>query len=199
MNVWAKLFFFCCVFTLPTLTINVSWSIITYISFITNVWSQRSKGFVSKTLEILRVWDVTELKAVEHDSIHESKNVLNNGCYFPDNNVSNAAWRKSSSTNWLIQTELASFFYIRRELRSKDAFEFLLVRTVKNASVQNHAATSNAYQGHNDSVHNVTSRSIYQQTWYRWAYWAEHKDLWLLTSLRMIHRPKNSWKIMVLL
>lgn len=105
-------FFVCCVFTLPTLTINVSWSIITYISFITNVWSQRSKGFVSKTLEILRLWDVTELKAVEYDSIHESKNVLNNGCYFPDNNVSNAAWRKSSSTNWLIQTELASFFYI---------------------------------------------------------------------------------------
>lgn len=99
-----------------------------------------------------------------------------------------------SRQNWLL-----FFFYIRRELKSKDAFEFLLVRTVKNASVQNHAATSNACQGHNDSVHNVTSRSIYQQTWYRWAYWAERKDLWLLTSLRMIHRPKKSWKIMVLL
>lgn len=98
MNVWAKLFF-CFVFTLPTLTINVSWSIITYISFITNAWSQRSKGFISKTLEILGLWEVTELKTVEHDSIHESKNVLNNGCYFPDNNVSNAAWRKSISTN----------------------------------------------------------------------------------------------------
>lgn len=67
-----------------------------------------------------------------------------------------------SRQNWLL-----FFLYIRRELKSKDPFEFLLVRTVKNASVQNHAATSNAYQGHNDSVHNVTSRSIYQQTWYR--------------------------------
>lgn len=55
----------------------------------------------------------------EYDSINQPKNVRDNGCYFADNNISNAVGSKSVPTNWLIRSESAPFA-ARRELRPED-------------------------------------------------------------------------------